>query len=369
MLYTCSLKRIIFTVTTDLSYDQRMMRICGSMSAAGYDVLLVGRNKRSSLPLQPTTYRQKRLNCWFEKGKAFYIEYNIRLFFFLLFAKCDCICSIDLDSIVPGYLASVIRNKKRVYDAHEYFSQLDEVISRPGIYKVWHWVERTFMPRFPKGYTVCVGLADEFKKHYGVTYEIVRNVPVLREMSPASAEEKFVLYQGAVNKGRGLDQLVKAMEFVNARLVICGDGNFMDILRNEISKNNLSHKVQLKGMMLPEDLRKMTSNAFIAINPFEPHGLNQYLSLPNKFFDYIHACVPQVTMNYPEYKRINDEFDIAVLIDDLEPKTIADGINMLFNNSSLHQKLKSNCVRARQHLNWQKEELKLIGFYKKIFNV
>jgi glycosyltransferase involved in cell wall biosynthesis len=119
-------------------------------------------------------------------------------------------------------------------------------------------------------------------------------------------------------------------------------------------------------MLSPAELKMKTATAKIAINPFEKRGLNQYLSLANKFFDYIHAEVPQIAMNYPEYRRINEEFKIAVLIDDLEPSTIAAAINLLQKDSQLYQKLKQNCLIAKEELNWQKEKEKLIQFYHEL---
>ncbi|MGE5108750.1 MAG: hypothetical protein ACM3H8_14495, partial [Sphingobacteriales bacterium] len=67
------MKKIVFTVTNDLNYDQRMIRICTSLANVGYEVLLVGRNRKQSSPLDPKPYYQKRLSCWFQKGKGFYI--------------------------------------------------------------------------------------------------------------------------------------------------------------------------------------------------------------------------------------------------------------------------------------------------------
>ena len=104
---------IIFTVTTDLTYDQRMIRICTSLANAGYTVLLVGRKMKTSLPLAAQPFLQKRINCIFEKGKLFYAEYNIRLFFYLLFKKMDCIGAIDLDTILPAYFIAKIKKIKR----------------------------------------------------------------------------------------------------------------------------------------------------------------------------------------------------------------------------------------------------------------
>jgi glycosyltransferase involved in cell wall biosynthesis len=361
-------KKIIFTVTNDLNYDQRMQRICGTLADAGYDVLLVGRKLKTSLPLSKKNYPQQRLTCWFNKGKLFYSEFNIRIFFFLLFKKMDCICAIDLDTILPCYYISKVKGVKRVYDAHEYFSQLDEVVSRPKIYRFWHSVERKMIPKFKNGYTVCDSLAEEFKKNYNANYKVIRNVPLLFESNEQVRPEDVILYQGAVNKGRGLDKLVLAMKSINAKLWVCGDGNFMEEMRSVAHANDLSQKVVFFGMIQPEELKKKTAQAYIAINPFEKAGLNQFLSLSNKFFDYIHAGIPQVTMNYPEYRRINDQIKIAELIDDLEPGTIANAVNKLLNDRELYSQLKRNCLKAKQELNWQKEKDKLLSFYKGLFN-
>src|SRR4051812_6397356 len=104
-----------------------MIRICTSLSSAGYKVTLIGTKRKTSLPLLPKNYQQARLTTWFKKGPGFYAEYNCRLFFFLLFKKADLLCCIDLDTMIAVWLASMLRNKKRVYDAHEYFSQQKEI--------------------------------------------------------------------------------------------------------------------------------------------------------------------------------------------------------------------------------------------------
>ncbi|HEV7783351.1 MAG TPA: hypothetical protein VGO58_18880 [Chitinophagaceae bacterium] len=136
------MKTIYFTVTNDLSYDQRMQRICTSLAENGYRVVLVGRKLTSSLPLEERKYEQKRIRCWFNKKKWFYAEYNIRLFFFLLFKKMDAICAIDLDTILPCLRISRLKKIPRIYDAHELFTEMKEVITRPGIQKTWMRIEK-----------------------------------------------------------------------------------------------------------------------------------------------------------------------------------------------------------------------------------
>ncbi len=362
------MKRIYFTVTNDLTYDQRMQRICTTLAENGYAVTLSGRKLSSSLPLSEKKYKQKRIRCWFNKGKLFYFEYNLRLSCYLLFRRMDAVCAIDLDTIIPCHIVSWFKRIPRIYDAHELFTELKEVISRPGIKKIWTRVEKKFVPKFKFGYTVSKSIADEFHRRYGVNYKTIRNVPVLKPLNPVNRAEKFILYQGAVNEARGFEYLIPAMRWVNCKLVICGDGNFMLQLKKLIGKYKLENKIELKGLMQPEEMWHIAQQATIGIALAEKDGLNQYLALPNKFFDYVHAGLPQVTMDYPEYHNINKQFEVAVLITDLAPQKIASTLNGLLMNEVLLNRLKENCIRARLELNWQNEEKKLLSFYQSVFN-
>ncbi|UEG48723.1 glycosyltransferase [Ferruginibacter lapsinanis] len=360
-------KKIIFTVTTDLNYDQRMIRICTSLANAGYDILLVGRRLNSSIPLLENSFKQKRIKCFFEKGKAFYVEYNIRLFFYLLLQKMDCICAIDLDTILPCYFISIIKKTKRVYDAHELFCEMKEIATRPAVYKFWKRIERFCVPKFPKGYTVNQPIADEFKKMYGVDYGVIRNIAVLRQLIVQQKKEKFILYQGAVNEGRSFETLIPAMAHVNSQLIICGDGNFMGHAKALVKKNGLESKVIFKGKITPNELRSITQQAYIGVTLFDDRGLSNYYSLANRFFDYLHAGIPQLCVNYPVYREINQSNPFAVLVDDISAENLAVQLNNLLNDDVLYNRLRENCVLAREHYNWQQEEIKLIAFYTSIF--
>ena len=362
------LKRIYFTVTNDLNIDQRMQRICTTLAENSYDITLVGRELPTSLPLIAQKFKQRRLKCWFNKGKLFYFEYNLRLLSFLMLKKMDAICAIDLDTIHPCYTISWFKKIPRIYDAHELFTELKEVITRPGVKKVWDTVEKKLVPKFKWGYTVSESIAEEFKKRYNVEYSTIRNVPVLKETQTAEPPVPFILYQGAVNEGRGLEFLIPAIKYVNSKLVVCGDGNFMSQSKKLIAENKLEDKIELKGWVDPDKLRLISQQATIGIALSEKEGLNQWLALPNKFFDYIHAAVPQITMNFPEYQKINRQYEVAILIDDLKPEAVAGTINELLNNGTKRNLLRENCLKARQELNWQNEEKKLIEFYKKIFS-
>jgi glycosyltransferase involved in cell wall biosynthesis len=314
-------------------------------------------------------FNQKRLQCIFNKGFLFYAEYNVRLFFYLLFVKMDAVCAIDLDTILPCYFVSSIRNKKRIYDAHELFTEMKEVITRPAIKKRWMAIEKFTVPKFKNGYTVSYSIAEEFKKRYNVDYAVIRNLPYKKPGNQnIQPVEKILLYQGAVNEARGLENLVLAMQNINALLFIYGDGNIFDNVESLIDTHGLKEKVFLKGKVLPEELNEITPNAYTGINLVEPQGLNQLYSLANKFFDYIQAGIPQLTMNFPEYKKINDEYEASVLIDSVNANEIADALNILLDDDVLYERLKSNCLKAREIFVWDEEEKQLLNFYKNLFD-
>jgi glycosyltransferase involved in cell wall biosynthesis len=360
------MKNLVFTVTNDLTYDQRMIRICRSLAQAGYDVLLVGRTMPDSKPLSPVAFRQKRLRCFFRKGKFFYAEFNFRLFVFLLFTKMDLVCAIDLDTILPCYLVSRIRKTTRVYDAHELFCEMKEIVERPRIYKAWKWLEKKMVPRFSHGYTVNQPIANQFKLMYGMEYQVIRNLSTLEVLEIPVKSEKYILYQGAVNEGRSFETLIPAMKLVNARLIICGEGNFMTQAKALVAKYGLDQKIIFTGKIEPAQLRTYTVNAWIGITLFEKGALSNYYSLANRFFDYLHAGIPQICVDYPVYRDLNNPLPFAVLIGSLESDTIAAAINQLLNDDSLYETLQKHSLVIRQQLNWQNEEKKLISFYSKL---
>lgn len=364
--------KIHLTVTNDLNYDQRMQRICKSLAEAGHEVTLIGRQRKHSKPLKDHSdirsgvFHQKRLKCFFDKGKFFYLEYNLRLFFFLLFQKTDIICGIDLDTIFPTWLVTKCRNKTFVYDAHEYFTETSSLHGREREKRIWKWVESFIVPKVKYAYTVNQSIADIFQKEYGTRFEVIRNVPVLQNLpSKENKKEKYILYQGALNKGRGLEFLISCMPDIDQKLFIAGDGPIRSQLEKMCQDLAVEKKVEFLGFIFPEELKTVTQNAWVGLNLIENTGLSYYYSLANKFFDYIHAQIPQICMDFPEYRLLNDQYKCGLLLPDFDKATFINLIQQLENNEA-YQSCVKNTMEARQSLNWQIESKKLIEFYKGI---
>lgn len=360
------MSHIIFTVTNDLCFDQRMIRICSSLQEAGYKVTLIGRKKRHSPPLQGQPFRQIRLLALWDGGFLFYLSFNLQLFFRLLFMKADIVCAIDLDTILPVWTVSRIRRIRRVFDAHEWFCDMKELQHRPWVRSIWKRIERFTLPDFPQGYTVSPGIVSLIQQEYGHAYSLIRNIPRLHDRSTIESGQPFILYQGAVNEGRCFEMLIPAMRKVRWPLLIYGEGNFIAQTRSLIRRYGLEDRVRMMGAVLPDDLRKITPTASIGISLFDESALHNRVSLANRFFDFIHAGVPQICSDLPAYREINDRYDVAMLVESATPENIANALNKLISDELLYARLRSNCLQAARDLNWQTEQEILRHFYRSL---
>jgi glycosyltransferase involved in cell wall biosynthesis len=360
-------KHIVITVTNDLTYDQRMQKTAVSLSMAGYAVTLIGRQLPQSIALSDKPYQQTRLRCIFNQGKLFYLEYNLRLFFFLLRLKLDIVCAVDLDTIVPSYFAAKIKGGKLVYDAHEYFTEVPEVINRPLVKKTWEWVERTFVPKADLIYTVSPTLAKLFSEKYHHPVGVILNAPLLIEEGRMEQQHSsYILYQGALNEGRGIEAMIDAMKQIDMPLWLAGEGDLSASLRKKVKDQNLENKVIFLGYVSPEKLKAITPQATIGINLLENKGLSYYYSLSNKYFDYLQARIPQVCIAFPEYVALNENRPVAVLVKDCQPDAIIEAISRLLNDKVLYAEIQKNCDFWAGKLNWQNEEQKLLQWYEKL---
>ena len=128
--------------------------------------MLVGRLLRSSQKMEERSYQTKRFRMVFEKGPLFYAWFNFRLFWFLLFHRSSILVSNDLDTLLPNYLVSKIKQKKLIYDSHEYFTEVPELISRPKVKAVWERIERFVFPKLLFVSTVNDSIAQKYKEKY-----------------------------------------------------------------------------------------------------------------------------------------------------------------------------------------------------------
>lgn len=369
------MKRVIVSVINDLVTDQRVNKSCLTLQKAGFEVLLVGRRQRKSPPMDERPYKSHRMKLLFEKGPFFYAEFNIRLFIFLLFHSCECLLSNDLDTLLPSFWISKLKRIPLIYDSHEYFTEVPELVSRPKVQRVWKRIEEYVLPKMSEMITVNKSIADLFHEKYGIKVHIIRNIP-MRKMLPAPATKEevgldpnkhiLVLQGSGINIHRGSEELVDAMAYLdNCQLVIIGGGDVLPILKETVAKNHWEDRVKFFPRMPYQKMMAITQLAELGFTLDKDTNLNYRFSLPNKLFDYIQAGVPIVASHLTEIERIITDYNIGTFIENHDPETIASTIQKALNDEKILSLWKNNLIFAGQNLCWENEEEVLLKIYEK----
>ena len=127
-------KKIIVSVISDLVTDQRVQKECNTFHKMGYEILLIGRKSNRKFLLNQLPYKTIRFYNLFKRGPLMYLVFNLQLFFYLLFKKTDVLWANDLDTLLPNYWISRLKNIRLVYDSHEYFT---ESVYKKSSKKIW----------------------------------------------------------------------------------------------------------------------------------------------------------------------------------------------------------------------------------------
>jgi len=366
-------QKIIVLVSTDLSTDQRVRKMCNSLINLGYSIELVGRklpdSKKLNLP-----FKTRRFKLWFNKGLLFYANLNIRLFFFLLFSKFDRIQANDLDTLMPAYLVSKLRNKHLVYDTHEIFTEVTEIQGR-WVRRIWVLIENSIFPKVKNVITVNQSIAHFYQQKFNRNdIVVIRNIPDKKALIKTKTRkdlnlpiDRFILIvQGSgINIDRGIEEVLLSLKKLNGvLLLIVGSGDAIPGLKEMTIQEQVSDKVKFVPRLPYEQMMQYTMNADLGLSVDKPTSLNYEFSLPNKIFDYIRAGIPILASNLVEVAALVKMYDIGTIIGNVNPTEITRAIQKYQKNTANKEQLITSLNRASRELIWENDAKALEIIYK-----
>jgi len=357
-------KKLFVAVTNDISTDYRVHKVCTYLLQKDYQIEVYGRVLPNTIFVK-RDYEIVRKKHFFNHNFLFYAEFNIRLFFYLLFKKYDCILANDLDTLPACFFISKLKKTTLVYDSHELFSEGPELQGRKFVQSFWRKLEDFFLPRIKKSYTVSQSIADFYHKKYQNNMGVVRNIPLknqayISEEVSFPTQQKTILYQGVLNPGRGIKPMIEALQYIeNLDLIIIGYGKVEDDLKQFVIDKKMQDRVFFLGRISREKLLNYTQKATLGMVLEEPLGLSFQYSLPNKLFDYIHAQIPIIAGNLNEISKIIKEYKVGIIVENYTPKAIATAIQDLLNDENKMVAIKQNQQNASEVLCWEIEQQKL----------
>ena len=347
------------------------------MQELGFEILLIGRSSIDPLK-RKRAHKTKQYRMVFNKGFLFYAEFNTRLFWTLLKEKKSLLYANDLDTLLPNFLVSRLSNAPLVYDSHEYFTEVPELQNRPFVKTVWENLEATLFPRLKNVITVNDKLAEIYSEKYDVPVTAIRNVPELNQEGRSDAVDsnversdiesrEILIYQGALNIGRGIELMIDCMEFLrDVELLIAGQGDISGDLKMRVKNRNLSDRIHFFGRLNPKELKKLTPNASIGLSLEEDLGLNYRYALPNKIFDYIHAGIPVIVSDLPIMSKLVLETGIGEVLKERSPRALADLVREVLLKQRSY---KENLLTAAGNFNWNEEKKVFQKFIDRIENL
>lgn len=368
-------KSVVISVSNDLVTDQRVARTIEVLQVLDYSITLVGRELPSSMDIQ-RPYKTYRFKLWFHKGFLFYANYNIRLFFFLLFRNYDLYFSNDLDTLLPNLLVSKLKSKKLIYDSHEYFLGVPEIQNRKVVKKVWTLIERYCLPKVNGFITVNNSIKELYYKDYSKQACVIRNIGDSRlPLALKSRKElglpkdKFILInQGAgINVDRGMEEALEAISLLDdCLLLLVGKGDVIPKLKEMVKSKNLEAKVFFIDPKPYLEMLQYTLNSDCGLSLDKNSNINYQFSMPNKLFDYIKSEIPVLCSDIIEVSTVVRNYEIGQIISDHKPESIVNAVKSIRELGKEY--FRSNLIKAAAENNWEMESEKLKSYLQEIEN-
>ncbi len=312
--------------------------------------------------------------------------------------RYDYIYVNDLPCLSAGRKIQKMNPGSRlIYDSHEIFTETINQFfpETDAFHKKWLFkflistmrffgtqVEKKLGKKVDLFITVNDSLKAYFESKYGLSnVEVVMNCPQAQKGTiPQNLKVNFrtqfnwahdsrvFLYQGAWNKGRGLELLITTFRLTpeHFKLVIIGKGVLEPRMKKLIDQLKLEERVKLFGFVNYDQLPDYTVAADVGINLLEPFNLSKAMASPNKLFEYIHAGIPVLCSDTPENRKVIEQYNVGVLVQNNE-ESVLDGL-LFFNSEANILQKKEHIKDASKVYNWANQVLILDEFLNKSTN-
>jgi glycosyltransferase involved in cell wall biosynthesis len=293
--------------------------------------------------------------------------------------RFDVVHAHDLNTLpVAAALARRMRSRL-VFDAHELYPEVSTL--SPAERRAWHVIERALIREPDHVFTVCESIATELVQRHAITrptvllncpaangrIEVIVENPLRAAAGITDPAEPIVLYQGGFAPHRGLPELVAAASLLErGTVVLMGWGAIEDELDALIRAGGLTRRVRLVPPVPPEQVLAYATHATVGVIPYQPVGLNNLYTTPNKLFDYIAAGLAVAGSRLPELERFVDGMDLGATFDPYDVGDIARALNSLVSDPARLAHVRERVAEVRERFTWATVERELLGAYARL---
>jgi len=369
--------------TIDILYDSSVCRDASTLSHENEVFVLdlrLNKSKKSEIINGFQVERMRLFTKKLPKNIFFwvikYAEYLLRITCRAITKKADIYHAYNLDTLLPAYFAAKLKRAKVIYYARELCT---DTTGMKGLQrKFWRSVERMLIRRVDRVIAVSDERARIMKEEYRVEQmpAVIINCPSGRTIrashklrdfvgSRGAGNVKIALYQGGMIQNRCLENIVRAVEYLHAGIVIVflGYGELRDELESLAAHEGMADRVFFHDAVPASELLSYTVSADIGIVIYKNTCRNNYYCAPTKLYEYIIAGIPVVGSDFPGISPVVNRYEIGSLFDPEDVRSIADAINNVLGDKAGYTKMKKNTEKAKEVYNWEAQREKLCEVY------
>ncbi len=360
-------KNAVIIYLGDFFFDARAINMSLSLRSFGYNVSIVSTDQTPSVSPDFKNiqfYYIKLINSNFKK----YLEFIKKVNQILKKNSFSVVIAGDLYSLASGVF---YKKGQLIYDSREIYSKLSAHENKPFIRFCVSLYEKIFLKFVDKVIVTAPSdlkyLQNKYSNYKSCSWHVIHNFPLfLCSNSKINIRTKFnipsscslVVYQGVLQKGRGLKQLLLLTAYMpNIYAIIIGGGDS----QKKYVKLSKELKVYQKTIFIKKvsylDLINYTACCDIGWSVIKNLSISNYFALPNKLFEYSLAGLPVVSSNLPNMKAFVEKYDLGVAVSENDLKEQSRAVNFLIENKKTKD-FYSNIIK--ENFTWGVQEKKFI---------
>jgi len=391
--------RVAMLLSNAYRPDPRVLKEARSLAGAGYEVTVIAWDREGTYPAQQQTegfavQRVQDVRSSYGAG----LRQALRLPRFWLAAwrrlsqlRPAVVHCHDFDTLPPGWLWAKLHRRPVIYDAHEYYTELqkprlrglagkvllpliaaaEQVLSRTAAAVVT--VDERIVRRYHNRRVVVIGHYPPMDFARGVARsETGHSGKTGYSMESGHSDVPTLVYAGRFSTDRGMVVIAEAMQ----RLAVQGLRPQLRLLGTWTNQGEeqafwralagLEAQVEMLGWVQFAQVPAQLATADLALAVLQP--IERYrAALPVKLFEYMACGLPVIISDFPANRAVVAGADCGLLVEPSDVDAVAAAMARLLDDPAEARRLGANGRRAfEERYNWQALERKLLALYAEL---
>jgi len=282
----------------------------------------------------------------------------------------------SIDAVIsrdPGalpYLAKLKKSRgiKVFYQPHNFYVDLSV---RPDVNptnaKKYHLLEKNYISKLDGVLCLQEAQAEWFRKAFPIQNIMVARPGLMRikEYAPAGFYRKLIGYVGSLQLKKGINTLLEAFKILQPlgfKVILVGGRSQQEMaeVKQRIFELGLEDKVLITGWVSYEQVEVYLEKISVGVIPLTDEFYNQYLTAPNKYFDYLSHAIPVVASDLPSLRSFMTQSKEGLFIPSGDAQKLADSILEIFQTEESYAAFREAASEKAKMYLWKNQAKNMI---------